>query len=262
MRTRVRTRLTESVDDCRMDPRQERSRARLRAAVLGEVADRPLALVTVAAVSRRAEVGRDTFYRHAESTAELLADALRAELEAKVAVLSRFRGSRADLFDRRQAAIIRHISQHAAVYRHAMDPTLAAAVRAMLQGRMEAWLTAYLEAEPEIAPDTPDGLDPIAAERLYIAYAAAGTVGAVERWLLDGAGGEPRRVSQTLLKAAARWWWGEPGSLEAVAASPARRSVGTDETDVHERPRIGKAPEQAMQRREDAAVSPESSARG
>lgn len=207
-----------------MDPRQERSRARLRAAILAEVEAQPLALVTVAAVARRAEVGRDTFYRHADSTAELLADALRAELDSTAATLTRFRGSQADLFDRRQSTIIRHIARHAAVYRNAMDPALAAPVRAMLQGRMETWLTAYIDADPELAPDTPDGIDSLAAERLYIAYAAAGTVGAVERWLLDGATGDPRRVSQALLRAAARWWWGRPAE-PALAHATARTSA-------------------------------------
>ncbi|MEK8169063.1 TetR family transcriptional regulator [Streptomyces sp. M19] len=46
------------------DPRAERTRAGLRAALLAECAERPLSEVSVSALVRRAGTGRATFYLH------------------------------------------------------------------------------------------------------------------------------------------------------------------------------------------------------
>ncbi|MGQ4419996.1 TetR family transcriptional regulator, partial [Streptomyces sp. SAS_269] len=57
------------------DPRAARTRTRLRAALLEECAERPLAEVGVAALVRRAGVGRATFYVHYDGLEALAVDA-------------------------------------------------------------------------------------------------------------------------------------------------------------------------------------------
>lgn len=68
------------------DPRAARTRQRLREALLAECAERPLAEVGVAALVRRAGVGRATFYVHyadLEALAvEACADVVREAVEA------------------------------------------------------------------------------------------------------------------------------------------------------------------------------------
>src|SRR5207253_5494560 len=57
------------------DPRAARTRERLREALLEECAERPLAEVGVAALVRRAGVGRATFYVHYADLEALAVDA-------------------------------------------------------------------------------------------------------------------------------------------------------------------------------------------
>jgi len=57
------------------DPRAERTRAALRDALLAECAQKPLTEVSVAAVARRAGVGRATFYLHYEDLQAVAVDA-------------------------------------------------------------------------------------------------------------------------------------------------------------------------------------------
>ena len=63
------------------DPRFQRSRDRLFAAVLELAAERSLAGLTVTAIADRAAVHRSTFYEHAANPAQLLQAALAVELD-------------------------------------------------------------------------------------------------------------------------------------------------------------------------------------
>ncbi|MFC8458597.1 TetR family transcriptional regulator, partial [Streptomyces sp. NPDC057242] len=57
------------------DPRAARTRARLRRSLLDACAERPLTEVTVAALVRRAGIGRATFYLHYADLEALAVDA-------------------------------------------------------------------------------------------------------------------------------------------------------------------------------------------
>ncbi|MFT4305577.1 MAG: helix-turn-helix domain-containing protein, partial [Microbacterium sp.] len=59
-----------------MDPRRQRTRERLRGAVLELAAAKPIERVTVAELARAAGVMRDTVYRHTPGPVELLAEVL------------------------------------------------------------------------------------------------------------------------------------------------------------------------------------------
>ncbi|MFI6446891.1 TetR/AcrR family transcriptional regulator [Kitasatospora sp. NPDC050543] len=74
------------------DPRAERTRARLRDALLAECADRPLDELTVSAVVRRAALGRATFYLHYEDLQALAVDACAEVVDRAVDALHAWRG--------------------------------------------------------------------------------------------------------------------------------------------------------------------------
>ncbi|MCG6498880.1 TetR/AcrR family transcriptional regulator [Kitasatospora sp. A2-31] len=74
------------------DPRAERTRATLRRALLEECAERPLAEVSVAALVRRAGVGRATFYVHYPDLEALAVDACADIVREAVDALHAWRG--------------------------------------------------------------------------------------------------------------------------------------------------------------------------
>ena len=74
------------------DPRAERTRAALRAALLAECAERPLAEVSVSALVRRAGLGRATFYLHYEDLHTLAVDACGEVVREAVDALHAWQG--------------------------------------------------------------------------------------------------------------------------------------------------------------------------
>ncbi|MER6998015.1 TetR/AcrR family transcriptional regulator [Streptomyces sp. NPDC000410] len=100
------------------DPRAERTKDRLRRALLEACADRPLADVSVAGLVRRAGVGRATFYLHYPDLDALAVDACAEVVRDAVEALHAWRGvpdpaappaALADFFAR--------IAPHAPLYR-------------------------------------------------------------------------------------------------------------------------------------------------
>ncbi|MFD4945836.1 TetR/AcrR family transcriptional regulator [Streptomyces sp. NPDC058239] len=77
----------------REDPRAARTRAKLRRALLDECAQRPLADVSVAALVRRAGVGRATFYLHYGDLEALAVDACADVVRDAVDALHAWRGT-------------------------------------------------------------------------------------------------------------------------------------------------------------------------
>ncbi|MFJ8085466.1 TetR/AcrR family transcriptional regulator [Streptomyces sp. NPDC096205] len=105
------------------DPRTARTRARLRRALLDECADRPLAEVSVAALVRRAQVGRATFYLHYADLEALAVDACADIVREAVDALHAWRGqpdpkvpppALLDFFGR--------LAPHAGLYRELLSP--------------------------------------------------------------------------------------------------------------------------------------------
>ncbi|RKT08308.1 TetR family transcriptional regulator [Streptomyces sp. 3211.6] len=74
------------------DPRTERTRARLRQALLEECGSRPLEKVGVSAVARRAGVGRATFYLHYADLEALAVDTCAEIVREAVDALHAWRG--------------------------------------------------------------------------------------------------------------------------------------------------------------------------
>ncbi|MFB7619714.1 TetR family transcriptional regulator [Kitasatospora sp. NPDC056181] len=105
------------------DARTDRTRARLRAALLAECAERPLAEVSVAAVVRRAAVGRATFYLHYEDLQALAVDACAEVVRDAVDALHAWRGTPDPAAPPPAlAAFLAEVDRHAAVYRSLLLP--------------------------------------------------------------------------------------------------------------------------------------------
>lgn len=105
------------------DPRAARTRARLRAALLEECAERPLAEVGVAALVRRAGVGRATFYVHYDGLEALAVDACADVVREAVDALQAWRG-RPDPVHAPPALteFFAGLVPHAALYRELLAP--------------------------------------------------------------------------------------------------------------------------------------------
>ncbi|WP_460796620.1 TetR/AcrR family transcriptional regulator [Microbacterium sp. GXF0217] len=189
-----------------MDARSRRSQEKLRGAVLTLAALTPITEVTVSAVCREAGVTRDTFYRHAESPVRLLADALAAEIDETIHALPD-----ADAIGDGERALIAHVLHHGAVYRGAMNPSLAAPVRSTLESSIRSGLELWTRLHPGILPAV--FVDDDSALRLAIAYAASGTVGAIEEWLRQDDDDVDRAV-ELILAASPQWWLAHPATHE------------------------------------------------
>src|SRR5690606_16216548 len=174
------------------------SREKLRATVIALAAGTPITEITASAICREAGVTRDTFYRHANSPVDLLADALAAEIDAVMTVLPE-----SDAIGDGERVLLEHIRRRADVYRGAMHPLLAAPVRSNLERSIRGGLELWARLHPRIIPAVLD--DDQMAMRMAIAYAAAGTVGAIEEWLRSGETDIERAV-EVILAASPEWW--------------------------------------------------------
>ena len=164
-----------------LDPRAARTRAKLRQALLDECALQPLAEVSVAALVRRAGVGRATFYVHYADLEALAVDACADVVREAVDALHAWRGlpdpttpppALADFFT--------GLTAHARLYRALLRPggggplgrvlhhdlrersraerllvgapdadLIASAVAATFAGVLADWLHGLIEATPE-----------------------------------------------------------------------------------------------------------------
>ncbi|WP_344445452.1 TetR family transcriptional regulator, partial [Kitasatospora nipponensis] len=75
------------------DPRVERTRAKLRAALRAECLERPLAEVGVAALVRRAGLSRATFYLHYPDLSALALDSCAETAREAVTALHAWQGT-------------------------------------------------------------------------------------------------------------------------------------------------------------------------
>lgn len=181
-----------------MDARARRSREKLRSAVLRLATGAPIAEITASAICREAGVTRDTFYRHTGGPLELLADALAAEIDEVMTLLPE-----SDAIGDGERALLEHVQRRAVVYRGAMHPLLAAPIRSNLEQSIRGGLELWARLHPHIVPAI--FVADVAAMRMAVAYAAAGTVGAIEEWLRSGEDDIERAV-EVILAASPQWW--------------------------------------------------------
>ncbi|MFF3333944.1 TetR/AcrR family transcriptional regulator [Streptomyces sp. NPDC002888] len=167
------------------DPRASRTRARLREALLAECAERPLAEVGVAALVRRAGVGRATFYVHYADLQALAVDACADVVREAVEALHAWHGSPDPVHaPPALAEFFASLTPHAGLYRALLGPggggplgrvlhrdlrayslrereragaadapLVASAVAATFAGVLADWLHGLLDATPESIAD-------------------------------------------------------------------------------------------------------------
>lgn len=180
------------------DPRIQRTRSALRAAVLALAAERAVLDLTAVEVARHAGVSRDTFYRYAANPVSLLATVLAEDLEDAARALPA--GSTVGTAER---AVLQHIAGRAAVYRGAMRPAFVAPVRENLERFFRDGLLVWARSRPDSLPPEVAASD--GAIEMAAAYAAGGTVAAIEAWLrrdeLD-----IDRATGVILAASPAWW--------------------------------------------------------
>lgn len=105
------------------DPRAARTRAKLRAALLAECAEHSLAEASVAALVRRAGVGRATFYVHYPDLEALAVDACADVVREAVDALHAWRGRPDPVIA--PAALVEFfaaLTPHTALYRALLTP--------------------------------------------------------------------------------------------------------------------------------------------
>jgi len=187
-----------------MEARQEKTIARLSAAILALATEHPVAEVTVSELARTAGVHRSTVYTYAPSPTELLQRVLTAELDvlragylvdvgpddavAAVAGVTR--------------AVLVHVDEHDAIYRRGLGADSgSASLHAMLSAHFQGSLELLLDQHSITVPaETPE------ERRMITRYLADGIIGAIDVWL-DG--DRPRQVDAPIAvldRVLPAWW--------------------------------------------------------
>ncbi|MET8544389.1 TetR/AcrR family transcriptional regulator [Kitasatospora sp. NPDC004799] len=170
------------------DPRTERTRAKLRQALLEECAHRPLAEVSVTAVARRAGVGRATFYLHYATLEALAVDACADVVREAVDALHAWRGTAdpaappPDLL-----AFFDRLAAEAGLYRELLSPGGGGPLGQVLHRDLRARSRAERTLVGAPAPD------------LFASAVAATFVGVLADWLHGLVEATPAQI--------ARWVW-------------------------------------------------------
>ncbi|MFF4255672.1 TetR/AcrR family transcriptional regulator [Streptomyces sp. NPDC001663] len=164
------------------DPRAARTRARLREALLAECAERPLAEVGVAALVRRAGVGRATFYVHYADLEALAVDACADVVREAVEALHSWTGRPDPVHAPPELAeFFASLAPHTGLYRELLAPGGGGPLGRVLHRDLRAY--SLRERERAGAADAP----------LVASAVAATFAGVLADWLhglLDGGAGQ------------------------------------------------------------------------
>ncbi|MFT4307180.1 MAG: TetR-like C-terminal domain-containing protein, partial [Microbacterium sp.] len=143
----------------------------------------------------------DTVYRHTPGPVELLAEVLGEELDQLTV--------RASLADEgipaAEYALLSYIARRIDIYRGALITAPSGRIRDLLHQRLQDDLSAWLRTHPDLAPAVDGPVDAL-ARQLYVAYAASGTVGAIEKWLTTDDLSDPEHIARIILAASPQWW--------------------------------------------------------
>ncbi|MFJ8440915.1 TetR/AcrR family transcriptional regulator [Kitasatospora griseola] len=176
------------------DPRVQRTRARLREAILELATEQELDAITISAVAKRAGINRATVYQHYPDVDALVVDAMD---DAIADVARAARQCPADAPPGRTpetlVALFEHIAARAAVYRC----VLGGQGSARFAGRMREQVTAALAARFREG-NRPAGFDDVPVD-LHAAYLSGALLGVVTHWIT---GEHPAPASDT----AASFW--------------------------------------------------------
>lgn len=143
------------------DPRVRRTRRLLRNALLALAEERDLATITVGEITQRAEINRNTFYRHYRDKDELVAESLNQLFEEITADDRAFADAhgqlRPDLVPQPVIALFRRLAERPALYRRLLTGSgasvFAARLRLFEEGQfLRLWYERGLVAAPGSPP--------------------------------------------------------------------------------------------------------------
>jgi AcrR family transcriptional regulator len=164
----------------RVDPRVQRTRALLRAAVLELATEREPDAITIAQVAERATINRATVYQHYRDREELLLDAMESELAGLAELVARC--PLVVLPEDMPPAfldILRHVEANTVLYRRMLGPCGSARFINRLHQLVAEQVTRQLVEAGAGTPDAP-------AVELRAHCAAGAFIGLVTHWLDDG----------------------------------------------------------------------------
>lgn len=175
------------------DPRVQRTRDRLRAALLSLAAETDLGGVTMTSVARRAEVNRATVYQHYADLDALVADAMDGAVAhvARCAALCPLEAPR-DRAPEPLVDLFGHVADHAVLYRRMLSDHGSARFANRLRTRLTEELAARFAEGSR-----PPGVEVPA--RTHAAYLAGALVGVIADWVGEDGGGQPGSAEETAL---------------------------------------------------------------
>jgi AcrR family transcriptional regulator len=182
------------------DPRVQRSRATLEAALRDLIADRELAQVTISDITKRAGVNRSTFYEHYADVHDLAACACTAMFDELVAATPVFRQPErpGQPWRHQLPDLYAHIADNARLYRVLLGPAGSARVISHLLQRIvvAAFVSRGLHETPastHAADPTETPHDPEAA------FVAGAVLGTIIDWLGRDCPGTPEQMAAAVL---------------------------------------------------------------
>ncbi|MFB4277936.1 MULTISPECIES: TetR/AcrR family transcriptional regulator [unclassified Nonomuraea] len=173
------------------DPRAQRTRTRLKAAVLELAAQQELATITVSALAKRAEVNRATVYLHYPDVDSLITDAMEEAVAAvaRAAALCPLDAPR-DRAPDPLGELFEHVAGNATMYARMLGPHGSARFAARMRERLTAELSGRFAGGSR-----PAGWDDVPVD-VHAAYLAGALVGVLAHWV---AGERPERTDEAAL---------------------------------------------------------------
>ncbi|MFC6064949.1 TetR/AcrR family transcriptional regulator [Streptomyces ochraceiscleroticus] len=164
------------------DPRAQRSRARLRTAILELVADKDPAAISMSEVAKQAGLNRATVYQHFPDVNALVTDAMEDAVAqvARAAALCPQDAPR-DEVPEPLHELFQHITANAALYRRMLGTHGSALFATRMRERLTAELAgAFRDGR------RPSGFDDVPPE-VHAAYLAGALIGVIATWITDDA---------------------------------------------------------------------------
>ncbi|GAA1614155.1 TetR/AcrR family transcriptional regulator [Actinoplanes couchii] len=166
-----------------LDVRIRRTRDRLRRAVLELASEHPVEEITVADLVRVARINRTTFYKHAASPADVLAEILYADLDRIRAGWLDGAATIPETWERSAAELAEHLLRYDALYTVGLVGQRSAVLYRLLIDHFAASARGLMDRDPALLPDGPGPREWRA--RAYSSFIAHGQVGIIEAWLSE-----------------------------------------------------------------------------
>lgn len=162
------------------DARIVRTRSSLHHAIIDLSSSKPIVDITVSELAERASINRVTFYKHYNTPAETLADALHTRLVESTPARTEPLNSR-DAVMQETLRVLDHIEAHRDLYILAFRDDVDGTVPVMLAKQFSDSIAAYLIQRRKRKPAVPDIDSDLAAS-----YLASAITGAIHVWLTGG----------------------------------------------------------------------------